>query len=580
MISLLESMGDDLLPYQNNVNWDLGKMTPEAHSTKEKVQYYVIHAIQFFTKLIVLPCVAVFSAARSLVNRCIDWFNEPVAVEKPPQPVEKVDLASVLPPLVGFADSLYQSSLLGTPYSATCKPGTSEPVEGTCYWAKNLDGAHIEGNPDFTKFGIDILGDPDRFIGMYEKTKSNTYRFSLEWSIIETAPGVFNNDNIQLYHNLINKLIAAGIKPVITIHHYNHPQWFEDLNGFHNPGNIERFKNHALAMIRLFPQVTTWYTFNEVGGFGLETFLADFPGPSSAKLNYSAAGRLVRNILMAHCTTYAAAKREFGNRIELGITHQFLGFKPMTGNSIEALICNHFSKLIHETVYDFFKTGVFSFQFAGLANIGFSIPEEEFKKNHKFLDVLGVQAYGNARFIFGPNGGVPYPGPKVTNICLGNVGFSAGVSCEDGKRVSSFGPEIDPTTLRKVLELASAITDNLHITEIGCDAKSQKRGGIMELDRETQRKYFEDLAPILADFKDSVKMFLVWTLYGSDGLDNPGQLEWQRGALTKLPVMEVTQEPDRRIADYKFTPAAEYLRDSYGKMQELAKQAAPAAEAI
>ena len=202
MISLLESMGDDLLPYQNNVNWDLGKMTPEAHSTKEKVQYYVIHAIQFFTKLIVLPCVAVFSAARSLVNRCIDWFNEPVAVEKPPQPVEKVDLASVLPPLVGFADSLYQSSLLGTPYSATCKPGTSEPVEGTCYWAKNLDGAHIEGNPDFTKFGIDILGDPDRFIGMYEKTKSNTYRFSLEWSIIETAPGVFNNDNIQLYHNL------------------------------------------------------------------------------------------------------------------------------------------------------------------------------------------------------------------------------------------------------------------------------------------------------------------------------------------------------------------------------------------
>lgn len=576
MCSITESMGEDLLPYPDNVDWDLGKMTPEAHATSEKVQYYVCHAIQFFVKLIFLPFVAVYSVARSLVNRCITWYNKPIATEQSPvKPVEKIDLASVLPQLVGFSDSLYQSSLLGTPYSATHKQGTSEPVEGTSYWAKNLDSEHIEGNPDFSKFGIDILGDPDRFIEMLQATHSNAYRFPIPWSIIETSPGVFNQENITLCRTFVTKLKAAGIEPLVTIHHYDHPQWFEDMGGFHNPENIERFKEHALQMIRLFPEVKTWYTFNEIGGFGLETFLGDFPGPEGVKLNHAAEGRLLRNILMAHCKTYQAAKAEFGDQIEVGVTHQFLGFRPLTGNFIEEMVCNHLSKLAHETVYNFFKTGVFNFQFPGLANVNFTIPKEEFEKNHKFLDVLGVQAYGDARFVFASNGGMPYPGPKVTNINWGGFGFSVGATCEDGKRISSFGPEIDPSTFEKVLEQARAITRKIHITEIGCDAKSQIRGQTIKLDREAQKKYFEDLAPILAKYKDDldILVFLVWTLYGSKGLDEPGQMEWQRGSQTKLPIMEVTQGPDRRIADYQLTPAAEYLRDHFGRMQEQAQQA-------
>ncbi|OGN55889.1 MAG: hypothetical protein A2796_07530 [Chlamydiae bacterium RIFCSPHIGHO2_01_FULL_44_39] len=579
MISLSDSMSDDLLPYSDTVNWNQGKLTPEAHSTSEKIQYYAINALQFLVKFIFLPVVAVFSLARSLTNRCISWFNKPAVDATPSAPKEKVDLASVLPPLVGFADSLYQSSLLGTPYSATCKPGTHIPVDGTSYWAKNLNSEHIEGNPDFSKFGIDILGNPDQFIEMLKATNSNAYRFPIPWSIIETSSGIMNQENIGLVRTLITKLIGAGITPLVTIHHYDHPQWFEDMGGFHNPENIERFKDHALQMIRLFPEVKTWYTFNEIGGFGLETFLGDFPSPDGVKLNHAAEGRLLRNILMAHCKTYQAAKAEFGDSIEVGITHQFLGFRPMTGNFLEEMVCKHLSKLAHETVYEFFKTGVFSFQVPGLANVNFSIPKEEFEKNHKFLDVLGVQAYGDARFIFASNGGNPYPGPKVTNINWGRFGFSVGATCEDGKRISSFGPEIDASTFEKVLEQARAITHNLHITEVGCDAKSQIRGQVMKLDREAQRQYFEDLAPILAKFRDDIKVFLVWTLYGSDGLDKEGQLEWQRGALTKLPVMEVTQGPNRCIASYNLTPAAAYLRDNFGQMQQ-ERAASSAVEAI
>jgi beta-glucosidase/6-phospho-beta-glucosidase/beta-galactosidase len=578
MSSIIDSMDEALLPYPDTVNWDEGRLTPEAHTTMEKVRYYASNALQFIANSIILPFAVAYSAARSLAKYCISWYNKPVFVDETPpeRPAQRVDLASVLPPLVGFADSLYQSSLLGTPYSATCKPGTAEPLDGTSYWAKNLNSKHIEGNPTFSKFGLDILGDPDRFIEMLKATHSNAYRFPIPWSIVETSPGVFNQDNIGLLRTFVIKLIDAGIEPLVTIHHYDHPQWFEDMGGFHNPENVERFKNHALQMIRLLPEVATWYSFNEIGGLGLETFLGDFPAPDGVKLNHAAEGRLLRNVLMAHCKTYQAAKAEFADRIQIGITHQFLGFRPMTGNFIEKLVCNHLSKLAHETVYEFFKTGVFNFRFAGLANVNFSIPKDEFEKNHKFLDLLGVQAYGDARFIFASNGGVPYPGPKVTNINWGGFGFSVGATCEDGKRISSFGPEIDPTTFKKVLEQAKAITNNLHITEIGCDARSQIRGEVMKLNREAQRKYFEDLAPILAQFQDDIKVFLVWTLFGGAEEDEEGQLEWQRGKETNLPVMEVIRGPDRRIEDYRFTPAAEYLKDSFGQMQERAQQAADA----
>lgn len=570
MSSFIDSIGDDLLPYPDTIHWDQGNLTPEASSTMEKVQYYAINTILLLVKSIFLPSVTLYLILRGLASRAVEWYNPP-PVEPAEPPREHIDLGSVLPPLVGFADSLYQSSLLGTPYSATCKPGTTEPLEGTSYWAKNLDSAHIEGNPDFMKFGVDILGDPDRFIDMLKATHSNAYRFPIPWSIIETSPGVFNQDNIDLLHNLMSKLITAGIEPLVTIHHYDHPQWFEDMGGFHNSENVEKFKEHALQMIRMFPEVTTWYTFNEIGGFGLETFLGDFPGPDGVKLNHAAEGRLLRNVLMAHCKTYEAAKAEFGDRIDVGITHQFLSFRPISGNFIEELVCRHLSLLAGEAVYEFFRTGVFNFQIPGCSNVNFVIPKEEFERNHKFLDVLGVQAYGNARFVCGWNGGEPYPGPKVNNLTWGSFGFSAGATAEDGKRVSSFGPEIDPSTLKKVLEKALLITDRLHITEIGCDAKNQKRGEIMRLDREVQRKYFEDLAPILAEFQDNVEVFLVWTLFGGAEPDEEGQLEWQRGKETNLPVMKVIRGPNRRIVDYEMTPATELLKESFGRAQERAE---------
>ena len=194
---------------------------------------------------------------------------------------------------------------------------------------------------------------------------------------------------------------------------------------------------------------------------------------------------------------------------------------------------------------------------------------------------MGVQAYGNARFIFAGNGGNSYPGPKVKNWCWGNWGISAGVTCEDGRRVSSFGPEIDASSLQRVLEEAVALKHPIDITEIGCDAKSQKRGGLLKIDREAQRKYFEDIAPILAKFKENIDGFYVWTLPTTDKIDEELQLEWNRGAQTKLGIVNIFRGPNRRIVDYKSTPASKFIGEQFLKMRQYLPQfkkvAAPAA---
>src|SRR5690606_11114504 len=126
MSFLIDSIDDDFLPYPDTIHWDQGKLTPEAASTMEKIQYYAINTIALLVKSIFVPSAILYLMLQGLVNRLVACYNPPPLLPAEPPP-QQIDLGSVLPHRVGFAHSLYQSSLLGTPYSATCKPGTTEP---------------------------------------------------------------------------------------------------------------------------------------------------------------------------------------------------------------------------------------------------------------------------------------------------------------------------------------------------------------------------------------------------------------------------------------------------------------------
>jgi len=526
------------------MEWKQGEVVKTELSAIEKIRY---RSVQLFTLLAgaaLLPLAAAVSVGVSLGSRIVSVFR--AGPQKPVPPSQPPSLASALPADFGFADSLFQSSGIGTHAAAT-------KLKGKSNWDKWLTPAHIEGSANYREFFVDILRDPRPFISILRKMNVTAHRFSLEWAVIEPEPGKIDAEAVALYRNFIRELKEAGIEPYVTLHHFVLPEWFADFDSLEK---IEPFVAHSLRMMETFPEVKNWMTFNEPGVYAFSTRVRG-AYPPGGKGDLHGAGQTLRNLLIAHCKIYQAAKEKFGDQVQVGITHQWLKFEPLEGNFLERAICYFLSKITHDCVYDFFKTGHFTFEATARANVHFDVSQEEFQKNRGFLDFIGVQFYGFPRLKAGFNGGEEYPGYKTMNYLLWKSGLTFGSTCPKGGKTMSFGPSFYPESLSACLEEAAALKKPIAITETGCDARIQKWGDKeWRIDDEAQKEYFVKIAPILHRFKDQMKAFFTWTLYR-------GQLEWERGDFPSLGVVKLQKDRTRTITGCELTPAAKLLRDAF-----------------
>ena len=73
----------------------------------------------------------------------------------------------------------------------------------------------------------------------------NAYRFSLEWSRIEPAPGEYSLAALDHYRRVAEGCAARGLVPVVTLHHFTLPRWLAERGGFESPDAAGRMGDFA-----------------------------------------------------------------------------------------------------------------------------------------------------------------------------------------------------------------------------------------------------------------------------------------------------------------------------------------------
>jgi beta-glucosidase len=91
------------------------------------------------------------------------------------------------------------------------------------------------------------------------------YRFSVAWPRVQpTGRGPVNPAGAGFYDRLVDALLDAGIRPVLTLYHWDLPQELEDAGGWTKRDTAYRFAEYAgLVADRLGDRVSLWTTLNE-----------------------------------------------------------------------------------------------------------------------------------------------------------------------------------------------------------------------------------------------------------------------------------------------------------------------------
>lgn len=172
--------------------------------------------------------------------------------------------------VLGLAAVLVLVSLLPANAAAWSRP---------FYWGVATAGFQSEGSaPDSnwaryvaTSGSVDAYGNATDFRHRYAEDIQlaadmgvNTFRFSVEWARVEPRPGVWDQQELAYYDDVIAHIRAAGTTPMVTLSHWVYPGWVEDRGGFADPRVISDFTDFAGKIVQRYRNLgVLWVTFNE-----------------------------------------------------------------------------------------------------------------------------------------------------------------------------------------------------------------------------------------------------------------------------------------------------------------------------
>lgn len=91
------------------------------------------------------------------------------------------------------------------------------------------------------------------------------YRFSISWArVIPNGIGEVNKTGLQFYSDLVDKLLANGIEPIVTLYHWDYPYELHKKGAWKNDESSEWFLEYTKVIVdALSDRVSYWITINE-----------------------------------------------------------------------------------------------------------------------------------------------------------------------------------------------------------------------------------------------------------------------------------------------------------------------------
>lgn len=250
---------------------------------------------------------------------------------------------------------------------------SSQQVEGNAgnnSWTAWENSCDQFGNPhvkEKTGIACDHWTRYKEDIALMQQLGLNTHRFSLDWSKVEPEQGVFDQVVLDHYKDVCREMVAHGIRPVITLHHYVEPLWFFNNGSFENKANTKYFVEFCQRVFaELHEYVHLWFTFNSACSTAAHRYLDNsHPVPPynwGRKNNIEKAVHLMGNLLETHVEVYHALKQMPGGQsARIGILKNIFQLDSHHPLAIHDHIKSYFGKkLVDEPMYRFFTTGYFS----------------------------------------------------------------------------------------------------------------------------------------------------------------------------------------------------------------------------
>ncbi len=370
------------------------------------------------------------------------------------------------------------------------------------------------------------------------------YRLSVAWPRVQPAgTGRANPEGLAFYDRLVDSLLEAGVKPMVTLFHWDLPQPLEDRGGWLSRDTADRFAEYAaLVALRLGDRVEHWCPVNEPNVVTMLGHAVGVHAPGK-KLMFDALP-VAHHLLLGHGRAVAALRAV--GAASVGSANNHSPVWPASADPADVAAAGLYDVLWNRIFSDPMLLGRYP---EGFAELMPGPVADDLAVISAPLDFYGLNYYNPTRVA---DPASPHEADGL--VAIDDAPFKL-VRVEGYPRTAFDWPVVPDGLREQLVALRTAYGDALppvYITESGCayDDVVDAEGGVSDPERVAYLDaHLRAVAQAVQEGVD-VRGYYTWSL-----LDN---FEWAEGFTKRFGLVHVDYETQRR------TP-----KDSYGWYRDL-----------